>query len=210
MASRIFKVLPVMALAVAAMALASAGVALAHEDRTIGEYDVEVGFFEEPALVDQLNGVFLEVSREGEPVEGLDDTLKVELIVGGGAETKELAFEAIEDEPGSYVAKFLPTLSGDYTFRIFGNIEDLEVDERFESGPGRFDSVESLDEIAFPEAPADNALLAQTVAELQTKVDGLEEGDSSDSTARGLAIAGLIAGLAGLGAGGLAVMRRKV
>ena len=200
---------PLVAFVVVVVGLAASGVALAHEERTIGEYDVEVGFFEEPAVVNQLNGVFLEVSREGEPVEGLDETLKVELIVGGGAETKELAFEAIEGEPGSYVAKFLPTLAGDYTFRIFGNIEALQVDESFESGPGRFDSVESLDEIAFPEAPGDNASLGQTVEELQTKVDGLEGSDSSDSTARTLGIAGLVVGLAGLGAGGFAAMRRK-
>ncbi|HET8944883.1 MAG TPA: hypothetical protein VFO59_08895 [Dehalococcoidia bacterium] len=209
MTSRTFHLLIAVTLAVVVTALAASGGASAHEQRTIGEYDVEVGFFEEPALVNQLNGVFLEVSREGEPVEGLDETLKVELIVGGGAETKELAFEAIEGEPGSYVAKFLPTLAGDYTFRIFGNIEALQVDESFESGPGRFDSVESLDEIAFPEAPGDNASLGQTVEELQTKVDGLEGSDSSDSTARMLGIAGLVVGLAGLGAGGFAAMRRK-
>lgn len=209
MAFRTFNVPLVVASVVMAAALAAPGVASAHEERTIGEFDVEVGFFEEPALVNELNGVFLEVSREGEPVEGLDETLKVEIIVGGGAETKELAFEAIEGEPGSYVARFLPTLAGDYTFRIFGNIEELQVDESFESGPGRFDSVESLDEIAFPEAPGDNASLGQTVEELQTRVDGLEGSDSSDSTARTLGIAGLVVGLAGLGAGGFAAMRRK-
>src|SRR5574341_983925 len=186
MVFRTFIIMPTVASVFMAMALAVPGVASAHEERTIGEYDVEVGFFEEPALVNQLNGVFLEVSREGEPVEGLDETLKVELIVGGGAQTKELAFETLEGEPGAYVAKFLPTLAGDYTFRIFGSIEDLQVDESFESGPGRFDSVEPLDELAFPEAPGDNASLGQTVEELQTKVDGLEGGDSSDSTARTL------------------------
>lgn len=206
------------ALLVAAGTLATPRGASAHEERTVGEYEVEVGFFEEPALVDQLNGVFLGVLKggggdqgeeEGIPVLGLDESLKVELIVGGGAAKKELGFETIEGEPGVYVARFVPTVTGDYTFRIFGNIEDLDVDESFESGPGRFDPVESLDEIAFPEVSGDDASLAQTVQELQARVDALDSGSSSDSTARTLAVIGIVAGLAGLGAGGFGAMRRR-
>lgn len=191
------------------LALAMAGRASAHEDRTVGEYELEVGFNEEPALVNQLNGVFLSVMKEGEPVEGLDETLQVELIVGGGAAKKQIAFEAIEGAPGAYVAAFLPTAVGDYTFRIFGEIEGTAIDEPFESGPGRFDSVESLDEVAFPEAATDNDALAQSVQELQAEVDGLDSGgSSSDGTARALGIAGIVVGLAGLGAGGFAIMKR--
>lgn len=94
-----------------AVALVSGSAASAHEQRTVGQYEKEVGFFEEPALVNQLNGVFLSVAKEGKPVEGLAVTLKVELIIGGGAASKELAFEPIEGEAGSYVAQFLPTLA---------------------------------------------------------------------------------------------------
>jgi len=196
-------------LAAAGLALAAAGGVFAHEERTVGEYEVEVGFYEEPALVNQLNGVFFSVVKEDSPVEGLDETLKVELIVGGGAAKKEIGFETIEGEPGVYVARFVPTVTGDYTFRIFGNIEDLDVDESFESGPGRFDPVESLDEIAFPEISGDDASLAQTVQELQARVDALDSGSSSDSTARTLAVIGIVAGLAGLGAGGFGAVRRR-
>ena len=211
MSFRNFVYLPAAALAVIGLALAAAGGASAHEERTVGEYEVEVGFNEEPALVNQLNGVFLSVMKEDVPIEGLDETLKVELIVGGGAAKKEISFAAVEEEPGVYVAAFLPTVTGDYTFRIFGEIDGTAVDESFESGPGRFDSVESLDELAFPESSADNASLAQSVQELQTKVDGLESGSSSssDSTARTLGVLGIVAGLAGLGAGGFAAMRRR-
>lgn len=211
MSFRNFVYLAAAALVVIGLALATAGGASAHEERTVGEYEVEVGFNEEPALVNQLNGVFLSVMKEDVPIEGLDETLKVELIVGGGAAKKEIGFAAVEEEPGVYVAAFLPTVTGDYTFRIFGEIDGTAIDESFESGPGRFDSVESLDALAFPEAPADNASLAQSVQELQTKVDGLESGSSSssDSTARTLGVLGIVAGLAGLGAGGFAAMRRR-
>lgn len=191
--------------AAAVLMTSSAGGASAHEERTVGEYEVEVGFNEEPALANQLNGVFLSVMKEGVPVEGLDETLKVELIVGGAAANKELGFEAIEEEPGAYVAAFLPTVAGDYTFRIFGEIEGTAIDESFESGPGRFDSVESLDEVAFPEVPAD---LTDSVQELQEKVDSLDS-SGSDSTARTLGVIGIVAGLAGLGVGGFALTRRR-
>lgn len=205
--------------------LGAAGDASAHEQRTVGNYAFEVGFAEEPALVNQLNGVFLNVQffeggvpeagegeevEGGEPVLGLDESLTVELIVGGGAAKKEISFEPIEGEPGSYVAAFLPTVTGDYTFHIFGEIEGTEIDESFESGPGRFDSVEPLDEVAFPEAPANDASVAKSLQELQAKVDSLDgAGSSSDSTARALGVIGIVAGLAGVGAGGFAAMRRR-
>src|SRR3990172_6890033 len=178
--------LPAAALAVIGLAFAMAGGASAHEERMVGEYEVEVGFNEEPALVNQLNGVFLSVVKEDVPVEGLDESLKVEVIVGGGAAKKELSFAAIEDEPGSYVAAFLPTVTGDYTFRIFGEIDGTAIDESFESGPGRFDSVESLDEVAFPEVVSDPGGLSTTVTELQAKIDSLDSSSSYDSTARTL------------------------
>ena len=203
--------------------LGAAGVASAHEERAVGKYLFEVGFVGEPALVNQLNGVFLNVQffeegvpeagegdevEGGEPVAGLDESLTVELIVGGAAAKKEISFEPIEGEAGSYVAAFLPTVTGDYTFHIFGEIEGTEIDESFESGPGRFDSVGSLDEVAFPAAPADNAALSATVQALESRVDAVDSG-GSDGTARTLGTVGLVAGLVALALGGYAVMKQR-
>lgn len=209
------------AAAAAAMAgaVALGGAAWAHEHRVVGEYQLEVGFLEEPAVVGEPNGVFPGVLKgaevegeeaEGVPVQGIDETLNVELIVGGGAAKKELSFEPVEGEPGSYVARFIPTIAGDYTFRIFGDIEGTAIDESFESGPGRFDSVEDVAELQFPETVTAPGTLDQTVAELQEKVDSLGDGDSaSDGTARALGVAGIVVGLAGLGVAGFAVMKRR-
>lgn len=218
----LFRILVFMPAVLGALVIAYGG-ASAHEQRIVGNYAFEVGFAEEPALVNQLNGVFLNVQffekgvpeagegeevEGGEPAEGLDESLTVELIVGGGAAKKEIGFEPIEGEPGAYVAAFLPTVTGDYTFRIFGEIEGTEINESFESGPGRFDSVESLDEVAFPEAPADDAALSATVQALELKVDGLDSG-GSDGTARSLGTAGLVAGLVAVALGGYAVIRQR-
>jgi len=209
MSFRMFVIMSGAAVVVIGVALAAVGGASAHEERTIGEYEVEVGFNEEPALVNQLNGVFLSVMKEGVPIEGLDVSLKVEVIVGGGAAKKDFSFQAVEGEPGSYVAAFLPTVTGDYTFHIFGEIDGTAIDESFESGPGRFDSVESLDEVAFPEAVSDPGGLSTAVTELQAKIDSLDSSSSSDSTARTLGVLGIVVGLAGFVAGGFAATRRR-
>jgi len=159
-------------------------------------------------VVNQLNGAFIHVdSAGGEPVEGLDESLKVELIVGGAAAKKTLDFAAIEGEPGSYVARFVPTIVGDYTFHITGDLDGTSMDESFESGPGRFDSVKPLSDVEFPPSVTSDAL-AKTVQDLQAKVDGLSSG-GSDSTARTLGVIGIVAGAAGLALGGFSFVRRR-
>lgn len=121
----------------------------AHEERTIGDvYDVVVGFTEEPAIADEMNGVLLEVSNAGVPVEGIADTLQVQLIWGD--QTKDLALTPIFDQPGGYKAPFIPTVEGDYTFRFFGEIEGVAIDETFISSPGGFDSVQPRSTYEFP------------------------------------------------------------
>src|SRR5574341_1595440 len=126
-------------------ALFNAGPASAHEHRAVGNYQLVVGFVNEPALAFEPNGLFLDVSffangvpeevegqpeseeEQGEPVEGLDQTLEAEVIVGGGASTMPLTLEGAFGEPGVYHGNFIPTLPGDYTFRVFGDIQGQEV-----------------------------------------------------------------------------------
>lgn len=154
------------------LGLASSDIASAHERRVVGNYELEVGFLVEPAIANSLNGVFMNVvyyangvpeteggegeeAAGGEPVLGLDQTMTVTVIVGGAAATKELDFEPLE-EPGSYVASFIPTLPGDYIFQIVGEIDGTEIDETFESGPNTFEPVEDPAELEFPpQADAD-------------------------------------------------------
>ena len=203
---RILAFLAVLVLGVAALFTFTHGDASAHEQRTVGDYDLEVGFLVEPAVVNQLNGAFIHVEKGGEAVEGLDESLKVELVVGGGAAKKMLNFEAMEGERGSYVARFVPTIVGDYTFHITGDLKGTTMDESFDSGPGRFDSVKPLSDVEFPPGVTSDSL-AKSVQDLQAKVDGLNGG--SDSTARTLAVFGLVAGVAGLCMGGFSLKGRR-
>ena len=70
--------------------------ASAHEHREVGDYELTVGFTNEPAITDSPNGLDLRVQLghgdEGTPVEGLAETLQAEIIFGG--ETRELELRA--------------------------------------------------------------------------------------------------------------------
>jgi hypothetical protein len=149
--------------------------AFAHERRAVGPYQLVVGFIEEPAYVAATNGVSLRVTdmrnTPPAPVEGLHETLRVEVSYGGLSRSLALDFAAAFGEPGLYAAHFVPTAAGSYIFRIHGNIADLAVDERFESGPGRFDDVEATGELQYPEQVPAGGELTRTIADLRGALD---------------------------------------
>jgi hypothetical protein len=85
---------------------------------------------------------------EGTPVEGLVETLQAEVIFGD--QTMALPLMATFSEPGGYGSVFFPMAPGDYTFRIFGTIGDVEIDETFTSGPETFGPIEDPAPLQFP------------------------------------------------------------
>ncbi len=163
----------VVALLLALLPLAAA----AHEHREVanGQYEMVVGFIEEPAFVGEMNGLYLRVEKtaapeaaaspaaeveEGTPVEGLADTLQAEVIFGD--QRMPLTLEPAFRQPGVYHSVFFPTTPGDYTFHIFGQIEGNPVDETLTSAPGGFDSVQPVEPLQFPKpaASADSGVAA--------------------------------------------------
>lgn len=159
-------------LVVVALSVALARPGAAHEERQLGKYTVEAGWYVEPALEGILNAVFFEVKETagGREVEGLEATVKVEVTYGGERKVFSPALRVVGGTPGAYVADMIPTKAGDYTFRFTGKIEDLTIDEKFESGPGRFASIEEATDLQFP-AKADGA--AELTAAQQELRDGL-------------------------------------
>ena len=176
---------------------ALASPAAAHERRTVGAYTFVVGWVTEPAYAGQLNGLDLTVTETAttKPVEGLEKTLKAEVVVGGGATRRPLTIEARFGQPGRYRAQVLPTRVGDYTFRITGAIGTLTVDEKFESGPGRFEGVEDSTPLQFPNSvPASSDLAAR-----------LDDANTKATIAIALGALALVASLASLAQ----VLRRR-
>src|SRR5207244_12375129 len=81
-------------------------------------------------------------------------------IAFGGNAPKDFQLHSVEDKKGYYLADLIPTRTGSYIFTFVGDIEGTAVNERFESGPGRFDDVVSLDSLQFPQAVPDNTAMA--------------------------------------------------
>ena len=162
--------------AVIAIAVASFGIlstpAAAHESRTVGPYTFIVGWVSEPAVAGQSNGLDLTVTETNgdKAVEGLEKTLKVEVVVGGGARSRSLELTPDGDQPGHYTSGFVPTRVGDYTFHISGMAGTTKIDEKFESGPNRFDPVTDIVGLEFPDQLPSSADLAQQLGDANTKL----------------------------------------
>ena len=159
-----------------AVVVASFGIlstpAAAHETRMVGPYTFIVGWVNEPAVVGQSNGLDLTVTEtDGDKaVEGLEKTLKAEVITGGGAKTRGLELAPDGDQPGHYTSGFVPTRVGDYTFHISGMAGTTKIDEKFESGPNRLDPVTDIVGLEFPDQVPSTGDLAQQLADANTKL----------------------------------------
>jgi hypothetical protein len=124
----------------------------AHGRTEVGDYELVIGFHNEPAYQGEPNGLDLFVTNmtTNEPVNGLEETLRVEIIYG--ASTQELTVETQFGQDGAYTAHVLPTEVGDYTWHIWGDIEGTPVDVSMTSSPDTFSSVEPKSMVAFPAA----------------------------------------------------------
>jgi hypothetical protein len=152
--------------------LAGTNIALGHERRNVGPYTFVVGWINEPAYVSFMNSLDLTVSETsgGKAVEGLDKTLKADVTYGGLTTPQPLTIAARFGQPGKYSGYVLPTKVGEYTFHITGTIGTMNIDEKFQSGPGRFGSIESTDPLQYPQKVVSNADLADRLDQLQTLV----------------------------------------
>lgn len=192
---------------------AMTGIASAHEVRPVGPYTFVVGFLNEPAYVNLQNSLDLTICKGAKceytvkdgsrvvanPVEGAEETLKVEVSFGANA---PLALEIGPRyaNPGKYTGYFQPTQVGAYTFHIFGMLENNTIDEKFTSSPTGFGEVETL--TAYP---AQQTASANTTATLQSQVQQAQDAANRANT---FGIIGGVVGLLGLILAGVALVRR--
>jgi hypothetical protein len=137
--------------------------ALAHGRTEVGDYQFVIGFRVEPAYAGEPNGLDLFVTNKNteEPVNGLEETLQVEII--HGASKQELEIRTQFGQDGAYTADVLPTEAGDYTWHIWGDVEGTPVDITMTSSPDTFSAVRSKSEVSFPAAEP-------TVHDLQAEI----------------------------------------
>jgi hypothetical protein len=189
-----------LALLLAALAIPfGTSVALAHGHTKVGDYELVIGFHNEPAYQGEPNGLdlFVTNTKTGEKVNGLADTLKAEIIFG--SQKKELKIYPQWGRDGAYTADVLPTEAGDYTWRIFGDIKGTPVDVSMTSSPDTFSPVEAKSTVSFPAAEPATADLQAQLAAVQRQAQ----------TALWIGIAGALLGLAGLAAALLALRARR-
>jgi hypothetical protein len=198
-------------------ALSRVIIVAAHEQRTIGngKYDVVVGWLNEPAGVGQANAATIEIKKAGteDAVMGVEKTLQVK-IAAGGKDEGTFTLHTVANKPGLYAADYTPPVTGSYIFTFTGNIEGNTIDERFESGPGRFDDVITADEAA-QETPLPGTAIASASLATEAFVAAptssavapaaVPAAPNSDATVA-IVIVGVIVVLV---AGGLIVIRRK-
>ena len=172
---------------VAGLALAARPVA-AHEHVTVGEYELTVGWRDEPAVAGVLNGLDLGIEHHYPNgttvwVVGAAQNLTATLSIGPASVAK--AVEPQDGRDGWYTFDVIPTRVGIYSVRVNGTLGSTAVDVKVD-----LDEVVPASDLQFPvtdPTPADlEALIATANASL--------------------AIAGIIAGLGlALGATGIAV-----
>ncbi len=147
----------------AVLTLAGARTTSAHEHQIfqIGgkEYSFTVGSLNEPIVVDDKTGVDVRIVSGKTPVAGLDQTLKVELSAGDIKKVLPLA--AAYNDPGAYKAVFFPTVATTLNYRLFGTIENNEVDLTFTCNPA-----------GHPKAPEDTKLLKISNTVTRTRKSG--------------------------------------
>lgn len=126
------------------------------------EYQFTVGSLNEPIVVDDKTGVDFRVAQYTEtagdgghgaslpPVEGLEETLQVELQAGDA--TKTLALSPVYNSPGAYTAPFYPTIATTYTYRVFGTLEGTPIDLSFSCNPaGHMEAEEDTSSVEIDE-----------------------------------------------------------
>ncbi len=211
--------------ALAVLSVSGVPGASAHERRTVGgKYTFVVGWLNEPALLEEPNGIDLRITnaQTNEPVEGVEKTLKADVTAGG--QTKTMDLEPRFGQKGAYTATILPTKTGTWTFRFYGTIEGTQIDEKFESGPNRFGDVEAKSDLQFPVKEPSIGELAQKIGATDagqpaaatsgqgTNPDlqrALDKSNSARTMALGFGIAGIAVGIIGIAVGAYALSTRK-
>jgi hypothetical protein len=181
----------ILVLALVALALTPLA-ALAHGRAEVGKYEIYIGFHVEPAFQGDVNGAefFVTNMETQEPVNGLEETLQMEIIYGDSR--LELPVETQWGEEGAYIGYVQPTSTGDYTIHIWGDIEGTPADVTMTSSPDTFSSIASKSDIAFPSADPTSA---EMQAMLATSSDTARLALIVASVAAVLGLAGVVLGL---------------
>ena len=121
----------------------------AHETVTVGDYEIEVGWLNEPPIAGEKNAIAINVTdTTGGGHQPVEDISSLTVMVSYGGQRKVLTFVPLgKDTPGQFVAPILPTVPGEYELILSGSLGDTAVDTTT-----AVDEVQPINTLAFPSA----------------------------------------------------------
>src|SRR5208337_3606353 len=218
-------VLPSLILVVCLILLATAPSAWAHTHRvvTINGQQVEfvIGWVNEPSYANEINFVdfwahYINATcPQGTvstvcPVYGLDQSLQVQVLLGGQSEVLQFSPNLSNDVPplfyGEYTAPLTPTVPGTISFRVFGNVNNTAVNETFTCGPTTFECVDPASEIQFPTQISSGSDLQTSLSNAQSQITNMQNQLQSAYLIGGL---GIVVGVVGVVIGAVAMRGKR-
>lgn len=161
------------------MIISAIGMVNAHKTTIVGNYQIEVGWMEEPPLAGQKNAITFSIQVDegggvSSPVTNAFRDLTAN--IKSGSLTKSL--DVLSDvKPGHYYAKIIPTKVGTLTVELKGKIKDTQIDEQI-----NIEDVENIDLLAFPptgvSGQSDVAQLKNALISIQKDVSELKSGST--------------------------------
>lgn len=128
---------------------------LAHTGVKAGNYELEVGWVDEPAVVGQRNAIVVNLS-DSTAADKMVDISQLLVSITYGGQTKTLTLQPLsEDSTNQYIAPIIPTIAGQYTLQLRGKIGDTAV-----NADVAVEEVTPADALSFPAAPAQAAMPA--------------------------------------------------
>jgi len=167
-------------LALTIIAISAVTPVFAHKTVFVEQYEIEVGWSDEPPLVSQQNTiVFAFTVNEDEGVStGVTNAFRdLTATIKSGSVSKQL--DVLSDsKAGHYYSKIIPTQTGPLAIELKGTINGVAVNEVVQ-----IESVESINVIAFPPTDAsglpDLAKIKNSLAQLQQDVAQIQQGGAS-------------------------------
>jgi hypothetical protein len=134
------------------------GPVIAHEEVTFGDISIVGGWVDEPPLVNELNGIILNITQvsSGQPVNNA--LAQLDVTLQKGADSRPLEFQPSE-ESGVYTATILPTQTGQYAIVMRGTIAGQAIDGQIE-----IEDVEDTARFTFPTAGAGTTTTTTTTS----------------------------------------------
>jgi hypothetical protein len=160
--------------------LVAPAAASAHTRIHVGDYELSIGWANEPTYVGVPNGVEITVSDDdGKPVNDLGAGDITVVVSTADQSTTALPLEPafvvnVFGTPGQYVADLLPTVPGDYTFQFAGSLHEETVDVTVTSGEDTFSPVQSSTDVEFPVKVPTLAEVAERLGRIDGRIVDLQ------------------------------------